>query len=332
MKRGMIVFLALVALPSAFADGFSLSNILFGMKTLPVENGSGFDGYLGYKFSDAFSTEVLLKNVYSAATSEPEFTDDNGASLSSKALNLVRQNVTEIFVLPVEYSIKAGGFGKITFSAGAYISMSSEKNVGFMKFVPAVNSGATNSYDADTATTFWGPLITLEDSLDLGFVSFRPRVLFVPYFWFHEKRSLSIDPMYESFGIGKLAYDSSGSPYFSISLDDISIPLNRILPIRGLSIGADIAYESQKYDTRYITDTSTATVAQTEWGEIRQTNTNTTFSFMGAIGFTFENGSDIRFGFGQKREVATEYNKETKKTVTTPTTSPMYSISYNLKR
>jgi hypothetical protein len=322
MKPCLVAILVLVAVSSLFAEGFSPANILFGVNTLPGKDENGLKGNLGYRFSDRFASEVLLKNQVSAETG-PLSVDHTVSSL-----NLERMIVTEWFILPAEFSFDLSEKASLTLSAGAYISKSSVQDVGHFNLEPtwAATAGIpeTNSYDTTSDATFYGPVITADGEIDLGFLSFNPRVVVVPFFLFNQSQTLSLNPYLAAWKTGSLDYKSNGFPYIAVSVADIMLPVGKLFGINWLQLGGGLEFEYTLQNAQQLTP-SGSKAAPTWVGEAKKVS-STILGYQGKLGIKFENKSSIKLGIGQKISTADDgTNKSEARKI-------IYSVAYDIKR
>jgi hypothetical protein len=334
MKRvALSLVLFSVGIFSIGAEPFQLDNIIFHIKSLPEKDGGGFNADIGYRFSPKFASEVILNNQISAETGEVDLGKDSatGASNAESSLNLDRQSVTEIFILPVEFGLRFGQVGRMDFGVGAYISRQSDDNVGYFKpsSVGMTNYGttiSTNSYNYSVDATFYGPVLTVSSDLDFGFVRFSPKATVVPYFLFNQTSGLSMYPLLKNWGTGSISFDGKGVPYFSVALSDIMFPVGRLVGLNWLSLGGDYAFEFTRQDTKQIQ--TSGTPSSPTWSGTDVTQSLASVSYLGKLGINLGKNGWIMLGIGAKTVTSSDLTNNTSATVQ----KTIYSLSYDIKR
>lgn len=330
MKRRIAAVLvaAVLVASSVFADGL-MNKFRFSIETLPDQDGGGFKGEAGFRFSDRFASMFYVKQLVTAETGQLDLgEDDSGIPISTDSLNMARNSVTEYFFIPVEYSLPGIGTEGLTMGLGAYISSTDMKNVGYFKLTPAFQAAyptmvKNNYYDEGSKATFYGPVLTVEAAFDLGFVSVDPRLVVVPAFLFTQTSSLEMTPLLSAWGRGEISYESKGFPYVAFSIEDISFPVGKLLPLKGLSAGAGMAVEMSRQSDQLIEPSKTSNT----WTGKAVDVTATTLYYQANLGYKFENGSFIRVGVGQRTTWNAQEGGDT-----TKSTKPIYSIKYSLQK
>jgi hypothetical protein len=317
---------AFVAASGAFAEPF-MNKLRFAVETLPDQDGGGFKGRAGFKFSDRFSSMLYMKQLVTAETGELDmdeaFADNPNLSVTS-SLNLLRSSVAEYFILPLEYSLGSIGEEGLTLGLGAYLSTANMDYVGYF-VITQVSPAATEteSYHYVSKGSYYGPVVTAQASFDLGFVSFSPRIVAVPYFFFSESQAIQIEPIFKAWGEGVNTVKSSGFPYIEISLKNLSFPIGNLLRMPGLRFGGDFAYDLNRLDTQSLSQAGT--VAAPTWSKTDITVTTTNFSYLAELGYKFENASFVSLGFGARHTKSVQEDGPTFNSI-----KPIYSIKYEL--
>jgi len=321
MKRPFAVFLLLAWLSfSLTAEGFQFSNLLFGLRTDPEKDGNGFLGYAGYKYSDSLSSEAIVKNAITAENVD-DFISGEGVVSS---YSLLRENQTDIFVLPLEYSLRFIGASSLKLGAGLYVSLDEQKYLGYFN----VESGDVDSYDVNRSSTFFGPVLSAESSLDFGFFSLDPRIIYVPYFRFSQAMDLAIKPALTAWGTGSTEFDSAGYPYLSVSVENLMVSVGKFIGIDWLSLGGGFSYEYSVQNGRTISNSGSA--AAPAWVVKDDKVSSVVSRYLFKVGVRFDNGSTIGLGIGRKLGRASETVDGD--TSTTTQSKAIYSLSYDIKR
>jgi len=322
-----LLLAACFCLSGAFADTF-FNKLRFSVKTLPDRDGGGFQGTLGYAFSDRLASMLYMKQLVTAETGELDL-----AGLAKSSLALTRDAVTEYFIMPLELTLPGIGTGGLALGAGGYISTVTEKVVGYFQLTDAYalaneTFAVNNYYDYAVDATFYGPVITAETDFDFGFMSIDPRLVVVPIYFYTQYAGLTVDPLYSNLGWapGERTYDSKGIPYVAFSMDDISFPVGKLFKLPGLRIGGSAAVEVNHQSLEFLNPTVDDQDNKI-WTGLPAEVTATTLSYQAKIGYTFDNGSSINLGFGAR----TLWNAQ-KGGETTHITRPISSIAYDLHK
>jgi hypothetical protein len=164
--------------------------------------------------------------------------------ISGSSLNLERADVTEPFLMPVEYGFSGPLSSVIEAALGAYVCRNANTNIGFFKLSDSVAGSLgiapTNSYEQASESIFLGPALTLITSLEFGPLCLDPRLVLVPAFASCNSLSLAMDPLYASQGKISMPFTDFGLPYVAVSASGTFFG----------AVGLDLDYEFSRQNTR----------------------------------------------------------------------------------
>ncbi|MFH2113907.1 MAG: hypothetical protein ABIJ86_05295 [Spirochaetota bacterium] len=236
MKQAVIITAimvwGLVALEAEPMDILNRIDVTISSK--PEENGNVTDGSMRYRINDDLSARIALRN---RTNTEPGILEGYFASL-----NLATTTTTEVYLLPVSFYKRLSNEFIFSLGAGAYFSMSKQQTAGFLQNeelpVTGYEEYNTNSYEDESASRFYGPLIAFSTAIEKRSLSMNARIEAVPVFIYSAVNTFRMSPIVD--GRWTDSWDGIGYPYISA-----------ILKGRILFLELDVQYEFQRYLWHY---------------------------------------------------------------------------------
>ena len=319
MKRLILALAILCGFAQAFGQ-ISLDRLRFSASSQPDQDGSAFNASLEYAFSPSLSSSIRFERIVNAVGEALDLGADaaSGLPIATASANLQRSDSTELFVLPVQLRLDILGSEGLTLGAGLYASFNTVHDVGFFALNAAVPSfaslPATNSYESDSRSQYYGPVLTLDTLLSWGFLTLRPRIVIVPLFFFTEKSSLEIRPLLASSGKGQISYTSTGLPYISLSA---TAKLFRLFAL-------DAVYEMNRQDAQLLSAPDTG--HSLWWGDPK-TIVNTSLKLIGNILIPIGKMGELKLGAGALMSSVSVGGGSA-----SSSSKPVFNIEYTLNR
>jgi hypothetical protein len=241
MKRLSILAAAVLLLlsRSAGAQEISIGNFSFSLSTKILEDGSMSDFGLGYRY-----TNRLRASLHTRYTSTAQNEELLGVPSS---LNAATENILDIFLLPLEFTIFQGNSSRLWAGIGAYYQYDQLNEKGFFN-MPELETmlglERVNAYANDFSMHLFGPL--LDTGFSLSFRNFSASLSFgiVPLFFLSSSQETTIDPLITP-STATNSQSTSGAPYLYASLDCV---LFRYFNLVFLYDFASLKYELIDFD------------------------------------------------------------------------------------
>lgn len=317
MRRWILGIAVLLAASQAFGQ-LSFSKLRFSASSQPEMDGSTISANLSYAFSASFSSSLRLRRLVTAETGELALGSDpaSGKPVATASQNLERSDVTEVFILPAEFTLNLLGPHGVVLGAGLYVSFSSIRDLGFFKLdasIPSLSSlPATNSYDSSSSARYLGPVLTMQTEFSGAAFSFRPQLVFVPVFFFSETSTLGMDPLFSAVGSGVITYASYGLPYLAIS------GTGKLFNVLGL----ELSYTMSRQNAQLISAPDSSHASW--WGDPKAI-TNSAIRMIGNIIIPLGGSGELRLGAGPDFSTSTVEGG-----ASTTTTKPIFNIEYSI--
>ena len=230
-KTVLLIFLLLPCFAYSEGKSFNLGNASFYLDTKIMEDGSITDVGIGLSYNDLWGGEIRGQ---ATMTSLNEELDDVSDSLIA-----TKENIYELFLLPIQYRSTIGQNLKWKAGVGLHYEYQKSNQKGYidMPELETLGFARVNSYTDDFSLHLFGPLIDGDAKYHTEWfsVSFSGGVVPVYFLTATEKQR-----MFTLFNFVSHSQKTWGSPYFYAGLDSILF--------KYVSVAAKYNYAKLKYE------------------------------------------------------------------------------------
>lgn len=288
IATGIIAFAITLQLLHASGD---VPSIHFTLSSSPYQGGVQTEGVLGIRLSQAF--EAKLQASYQTSS------DTRNVLEIADSLDLAQQELTELHIIPLSYSIvPAHSKIQIFLGCGGYVSWQHMLEVGYFN----LGTLGLNSYNQQLAASMYGPEFQCSLVGPLAGMQWALDLAIVPVFWYAMNQQMRLSPLIIGESVQK--YAGTGSPYFKANLSNDFSRSQSIL--RFLMVSASYEFQSFKFiQTVPELDTSTSTY---HWTSSSTQVDSSTLTLEGNLSIPLSQQGFLQLGAGYRFTWAAYYN------------------------
>jgi hypothetical protein len=212
------VFLFFFSTFVAFSESnrFDIERLSFSVSPKILKDGSITDSDLEWGYSDALYGKVHFRFTTTSKNEEFENLTDS--------LNATKENVYEVFLLPIEYYFFGMPKTGLWVGGGFYYQYSTLNEKGFFN-MPELEKLSpprerVNSYTNEVSIHLLGPLFEAGVSRHTELFNISLSGGIVPIFFLRSSQKTGIVPLLDSH-FADYSQDTWGSPYFYLSMDGV---------------------------------------------------------------------------------------------------------------
>jgi hypothetical protein len=192
----------------------ALGNFSFSLSPKIMEDGSFTDIGVGLDYTDKLRGELRFRYTITSKNEEVPATADS--------LNAVKENIFEVFLLPLEYTFVKTANSKVWAGGGLYYEHDKKAEKGFFNMPSLEDRGheRVNSYTNDFSMHIIGPLIDAGVNYRTDWLNTSLSAGIVPLFFLASSQKMGIVPLLGP-DYADYTQNTWGSPYFYAQLDSV---------------------------------------------------------------------------------------------------------------